>query len=645
MRLRVLAASTLFFVAARPSLALAQTETSISIASVTTSTYPAISVDVDTPPGAAGAGLAPGAFEVFENGKKVEVSVSRTIDSGLEVMLLVDTSGSMLGAPIAAARKAAADFALSLPAEAQVGLITFGGDGVRVLTPPVRDHSVVIAQLSTLRATGDTPLYDAVVTASSAFTPTARTRTVVVLSDGADQGSASPLGDAVAAAANAQVEVIELVTPQSNRVILEQLATAGHGHLSSADDPAALAGAYRAVSEALFNRYQLNYRSSGSGDTRLLVRLAAPTGVLQTSISIGLPALAVAPPTTATESTPPATAVVSEATQVTTASIMEPVQPARPFPVAAGILLTLGALAAFGAIYLIALFCLPRALAGRVSRRQLGLPTRKTPSLSDASTKTIAAVDAYLARSERGGRVAAALDAAGIAAKPGEYVVIAIVVAVASALIGSLLGGPVAGLLFAGLAVFASYGYVSVKRQRRRAAFAEGLPEVLQLLTTSLRSGYGLVKAIDVLAEEAAEPAATLLQQAVVEMRLGRDITDTLRAIAERMDSADFGWVASAVDIHREVGGNLAEVFENVGRTIRDRQKLTRQIATLTAEGRLSAVVLTGMPIAIGLFMKLRNPDYFDELNSAGGRVVLLVAGGLIVVGWVWMRRLMRFKY
>jgi tight adherence protein B len=114
--------------------------------------------------------------------------------------------------------------------------------------------------------------------------------------------------------------------------------------------------------------------------------------------------------------------------------------------------------------------------------------------------------------------------------------------------------------------------------------------------------------------------------------------------LAARMQSTDMEWVASAVAIHQETGGNLAEILETVGAAIRERQRMVRQVASLTAEGRISAYILTGLPFALAGVLKITNPDYFEELTHGGGLIAVTIAGGLMVVGWIWMRRLVNIR-
>jgi tight adherence protein B len=180
---------------------------------------------------------------------------------------------------------------------------------------------------------------------------------------------------------------------------------------------------------------------------------------------------------------------------------------------------------------------------------------------------------------------------------------------------------------------------VTRRARKRRATFETQLPDVLQLLITTLRSGYGLMQALDAVATEADEPARTEFLHVLTEARMGRDLVESLRSLAQRMQSVDLEWVTSAIDINRETGSNLGEVLDKVGATIRERQQIRRQVRTLTAEGRLSAVVITGMPVLLAVFMKLTNPKHFDPMLHGAGFVALAIGGGLLVIGNTMIRR------
>ena len=163
---------------------------------------------------------------------------------------------------------------------------------------------------------------------------------------------------------------------------------------------------------------------------------------------------------------------------------------------------------------------------------------------------------------------------------------------------------------------------------RRAEKLREQLPDVLTIMASSLRAGHSFLQALDTTAKEIAQPAATEFQRVVAEIRLGRSAEDALGALAERVGSADFKWAVLAVNIQREVGGNLAEILDNVADTLRERATMRRQIRVLTSEGRLSAWVLALMPFAIALYMFVVNRDYIMLLFTTKTGLMMLGGAG-----------------
>jgi tight adherence protein B len=212
-------------------------------------------------------------------------------------------------------------------------------------------------------------------------------------------------------------------------------------------------------------------------------------------------------------------------------------------------------------------------------------------------------------------------------------------------LVGALLGGPLLGFLALVATVVACRTYLKVRSDRRRARFSDQLGDSLQLLAGSLRAGYGLLQAIDAVAQEAEEPTQQEFRRLVIETRLGRDLTDALHSMADRVGGEDFKWIVQSIEIHREVGGDLAQVLDTVAGTIRERNQLHRQVKALSAEGRLSGYVLMALPVFLVVVMRALNPTYLAELGHGTG-LVLAVGGALsLVFGAFWLHRLCRLEY
>jgi tight adherence protein B len=177
-------------------------------------------------------------------------------------------------------------------------------------------------------------------------------------------------------------------------------------------------------------------------------------------------------------------------------------------------------------------------------------------------------------------------------------------------------------------------------------AFADQLEQTLPLLAGSLRAGFSVTQAIDAVARESESPTADEFGRVVTETRLGKDLNDALAALAERTENPDFKWVVQAMEIHRAVGGDLAEVLDNVFSTIRDRNSVRRQIQALGAEGRLSAAVLIALPFGAAMFIQLINPGYLGLLfQSALGWTLLITALVSIGIGSLWIKRLLKVEY
>jgi tight adherence protein B len=264
-------------------------------------------------------------------------------------------------------------------------------------------------------------------------------------------------------------------------------------------------------------------------------------------------------------------------------------------------------------------------------------------NLADRAT---AMADRLLSRHERSPRLNKALERAGIDLRPAEFAVLVSVAAVTASALGWLVGGLWVGLTLPVLAVGAAWFVVHHATARRLAKFGDQLADTLQMLAGSLRAGYSFLQAADAVGRESADPTAEEFRRLLVESRLGRDLSDALGAMHERVGNEDFLWFMQAVAIQREVGGDLAEILDTVAETVRERSRLRRQVSALSAEGRLSAVILFVLPFVVGGFIMLVNPGYLDVLMDSGFGVGLLAfAGGLMAVGGLWLKKLVRITF
>ncbi|MET3862301.1 tight adherence protein B [Dietzia sp. 2505] len=261
-----------------------------------------------------------------------------------------------------------------------------------------------------------------------------------------------------------------------------------------------------------------------------------------------------------------------------------------------------------------------------------------------ASTALTTAIDTILRR--RGTPGAGALAEAGVKMRLQDFVFLVIVAALAATAVGFVASGPLLGIVLGILTPLAARVGLSVKAGRRRAAFADQLDDSLQLMASSLRAGHSLLQALASVSREAEAPTSEEFARIINETRVGRELAPALEETAERMGSQDFVWVTQAIAINREVGGNLAEVLDGVGHTIRERNQIRRQVQALAAEGKLSAYILMALPIGIAGFLFMTNPAYMIPFTqSLLGYTLIVVALILLVAGGLWLRKTVNIKF
>ncbi len=286
-----------------------------------------------------------------------------------------------------------------------------------------------------------------------------------------------------------------------------------------------------------------------------------------------------------------------------------------------------------------------RALAPYQVRQGAGRPTRQagTGPLLESSVlqRAVREVGRLAARRGMLQTLGRKLEHAESQVRPAEALFLYGVVLVLGTAIAALVGHLPAALVVAGVLALAPWVALDLRARSRERAFASQLPDMLQLLATTLRSGFSLLQGLDTVSRQLADPLGEAMRKVVAEARLGRPLADALADLADRVDSRDFAWVVTAIAIQREVGGNLAELLDIVAETMTARSAMRREVRTLTAEGRLSAIILAVLPIAIGVFVYIVNPGYLSPLfHSTLGKIVFFGAIVLAVFGVVWMQRI-----
>lgn len=256
------------------------------------------------------------------------------------------------------------------------------------------------------------------------------------------------------------------------------------------------------------------------------------------------------------------------------------------------------------------------------------------------------AMDGYLRRHPMRFLDQNALETAGIRISQAEVYLLVVLGGITGLLLGWVLLAPVVGVLLFLLSPAVAHLLVSFRTGRRRRRFDTQLGDTLQLLTGGLRAGHSILRAIDAAATEADSPTSEEMRRIVAETSLGKDLLAALIDTSRRMENEDFAWIAQAIQINREVGGDLAEVLDQVGHTIRERTEIKGHIRALAAEGKFSAYILAALPFGIALILTVVSPGYVDPLFTEPlGWVMLGAAAVMMAIGGLWLRKIIDLKF
>lgn len=552
-------------------------------------------------------------------------------------VLVVDTSPSMRGPRFAAAKAAAGTFLDTVPDDVRVGIVAFAG-AITVAQPPTLDHAAARSVLASLRIAPQTRLYDGVLR-SIDVAGTSGQRQLLVLSDGADT-SRTPLTRVLAAIRSSRTIVdaiaLDAGTPDAD---LRRMASAGGGRVIAADR-ADLEQAFAGEADAL--------------ERQVLVTIERPDGLTTTAgtVSVTLPTSAGA--LTADAYATVATTNPSPAPAVAVPDLADGGSALPPW----------GLYAATGVVGVgllgLLMLLVPRAPRPLSAAERVARYTRTVAGVGgggphvpridpdQAMTQAKDAAAQMLGRNrDLESRIARRLDAAGSELKPAEWLLIHLGVFVGSAVLGLLLsaGSLLLGILTVLAGAILPWFVLGFRAKRRRKRFGASLPDTLQLMSGALAAGLSLQQAVDTIVKEGADPIASEFKRVMVETRLGVSLEEALDGVAERFESKDFEWVVMAIRIQRQVGGNLAELLETVAGTLREREYMRRQVASLSAEGRLSAWVLGGLPPLFLIYLALTQGDYVAPLFGDPRGWFLLGAATLwLSIGVFWMSRLIKVE-
>jgi tight adherence protein B len=256
--------------------------------------------------------------------------------------------------------------------------------------------------------------------------------------------------------------------------------------------------------------------------------------------------------------------------------------------------------------------------------------------LRGETVSDLPALDRFLAERELTGIIARRLRAAGVAMTPGSFLLVVGVSAV-SGLVISRLFSPGIVVAIAGTAIGAGLPllWLTRKEQKRLTTFQEQLPEAMDMLVSAMKAGYSFQAAMKFIGEEVPEPLGPEFARFYEEQRLGLEVRTALLAMQDRVESLDLKMFVTAILIQRETGGNLSEVLGKIGSLMRERAAIKGEIATLTAESKLSARILGALPFVVFGLVNLVNPGFMQPmLETTAGPWVFLGAAISVGIGY-----------
>jgi len=572
--------------------------------------------------------LEAGQLSVTENGGLVTgLGVEAPGGATSGVVLLIDASNSMKGAPIAGAMAAARAFLPERTKDLSVAVVAFNPEQT-TLSDFTTDNATLSEAVSEAPALGEgTEIYDTLVQAAQMVTDEGLSRaTVVLLSDGTDIGSESGRAEAIAALAEANVRVLSvgLSSPQYDDATLRALAVNTGGTYVETATPAELAPIFEQIGNRLSSEYLVTYRSLLPPQVEANVRVAVAGLSNPATAAYTTPALDLVPGGTFEQSW------VDEVIESPWLMI---------FVIVAVLSLVVFAL-------LTALDVRSRSVRRRMSQ-YVNVPTDEDSRIRRAEVAKLLADRAQ--RKVEGHRwwqnFEQNVDLGGFAASPVTIAGWTIIGGVLASIVAAVVFQSLWGLLVGLLAPLVTRSIVKNRVRRKQSAFAEELPDNLEVLAGALRAGHSLIGAMGVMVDGATEPAKSEFRRVLQDEQLGVPLDEALMVMGQRMDNKDVDQVAIVTRLQREAGGNTAEVLDRVVENIRGRMELKRLVRVLTAQGRIARYILTAIPVVLLLFFFWVNAEWLSPLwDTTAGNFALGAWVVMLVGGWFAIKKVVEIE-
>jgi tight adherence protein B len=570
--------------------------------------------------------------KVVENDETLTATAQRASAAGtpVDLILVLDSSNRSAQGDVFTQVKATVAAAIrAMPASSNVSVVD-AGDSAVLRVAPTTDHEAAARSVESMEMSGAAKIFNAVDRAGALIDPT-RITSVLVFSGGPDIGSEATAAAAQAAVIQNDAQLISVRYRGGEAGLTEAVDKTGGIELgvdASAEVATTMNEALGAATDRLLVGYPGNTDQSVRSNTVLTIGQATDSyshaGGLQFNKRVAfLPVVDVEPSGFA----------------FFRSSIGLYLAVALAFIGIGLAVFSLGSLFANGDTSL-------EGLISRYSGETLGeeLSEEENAIVQTAFVRRAVEISESFAE-DRGFllKVEEMLERAKVPLRPGEAMSFWLVINLVAGAIGMLIAGGLMGsLIFTVMAAFLQIFALRFRARRRMRKFEQQLPDTLQLLAGTLRAGYSLPQGLEAVSHEITDPMGFELRRVMTEARLGRDLEDALAAAADRLSSPDFAWAVMAIAIQREVGGNLNELLMTVSDTMLARERLKGEVAALTAEGKMSSILLGGLPPALGVIMWIMNPEYVNVLfTETLGRIMLIAGVVSAAIGMAWMKKVM----
>jgi tight adherence protein B len=612
--------------AAAALLAPVAAQASVRVRAVDASGYPRVRVTVVTskptksPP------------TLSEGGRVAPGLQAENLGRAKSVVLAIDRSQSMKGKPLKQAVAAARGFVAAKPGVDRIAITTFATSPIMLtgFSSSTIDADTALRSITDVDAHSGTRLYDDLVMAANALRHEQyEGRVIIVVTDGNETRSEASLKDVVAAArkAHAAVYVVAIESSKFTPAPLKSLAAQTGGRYYGAGSTDALKGVYASIANELARTWRLEYvtaaqpgesyplRVSAAGQGSDVARLIVPKGA---GVGSG------------------------GGTLLPTAAFGF----WGPFAIAlaAALIVLLGTILALSSEKGERLRAQLEPHLGRNIRRRREKRTKR--DRLEVFSSLFQATESAFGQTRHWLKVQRLLERADVPLKTVEFLYLAVACALGALFLAALAGtGTIILIVLILLGLLAPFGVVMVMARRRLAAFEAQLPDLLLSLAAALKAGHSFRQGLQSIVDDGIEPTAKELKRVLTETRLGRPMEDALSEMAERINSENFSFIVTAVNVQTQVGGSLAGLFDMVADTVRQRQQFQRKIKSLTAMGRMSAYVLIGLPFFMAGAIWALNPGYMDPLfHTSTGHKLIFMGLTMMLIGSLVLKKIVSFK-